>query len=392
MIRSTKISTLCAVIAASVLLAACQGLPLTTQQPTAIPTVIGDTGVTVQGNLVPAEFVNLSLNMAGMVAQVFVKEGDIVKAGQVLARLDQHERLAAAVANAELEAISARQALKSLNENADVATAAAQQSVAAAKDAVRSAERYLNNLLDGSLGTDIDSARANVVILKDRLNTAQKDFNSYENKPEDNLTRAEMLSKLADAQRRYDNAVRLLNNLEGSASEIDLEVARANLSLAQARQAKAEQDYEDVKSGPNPDDLEVAQARVKAAETGLAAAQQALTDSELVTPISGTLVKLDLKTGEQALPGKLVAVVADLSRWKVETDDLNENELPRIKLQDTVKVAPEALPELELSGTVESISQVSVEKYGDVTYTAKIDIEQNDPQLRWGMTVKVYFK
>jgi multidrug resistance efflux pump len=380
------------VLTAILVLSACQGLPVTVQQPTAVPTVVGDTGVVVQGNLVPVAFVNLSLNMTGIVAEVMVKEGDTVQAGQVLARLDQRERLAAAVAKAELEAITARQALKALNDNADVATAAAQQRVAAAKDAVRSAERYLNNLLDGSLGTDIDQARANVVILKDRLNTARKDFNSYANKPEDNLTRAEMLSKLADAQARYDKAVRLLNNLQGSASDIDLEVARANLSLAQAQQAKAEQDYADVKDGPNPDDLETAQARVKAAEAGLAAAQQALSDSELVTPISGTLVKLDLKAGEQALPGKLVAVVADLSHWKVETDDLNENELPRVKLHDPVKVVPEALPGLELSGTVESVSQVSVEKYGDVTYTARIDIGQNDPQLRWGMTVKVYFK
>ncbi len=390
--RLMKLTFATTIIAACLLLSACQGLPATKQQPTAVPTVVGDTGVTVQGNLVPVQFVNLSFNMGGMIVQVLVKEGDTLQAGQVIAQLDQHDRLASAVANAELELITARQALKTLTDNADVGTATAHQSLADARDAVRSAERYLNNLLNGSLGTDIDSARANVVILKDRLDTAQKDFNSYQNKPEDNLTRAKMLSKLADAQRRYDNAVRLLNNLQGSASDIDLEIARANLSLAQARQAQAEQDYADVKDGPNPDDLEVAQAREKAAEAGLTAAQQALTDSELVAPLSGTLVKLDAKSGEQALPGKLVAVVADLSRWKVETDDLNENELPRINLGDTVRVVPEALPTLELSGTIESIGQLSVEKYGDVTYTAKIDIGQNDPQLRWGMTVKVYFK
>jgi HlyD family secretion protein len=119
---------------------------------------------------------------------------------------------------------------------------------------VRSAERRVNNLETGSKQTDIDSAAADVVILKDRLDQAQKDFASYENKPEDNLTRAEMLSKLADAREKYDNALRMLNNLQGSASDIDLAIADANLSLAQAQLDLAQQQYEDVKSGPDPDE------------------------------------------------------------------------------------------------------------------------------------------
>jgi len=45
-----------------------------------------------------------------------------------------------------------------------------------------------------------------------------------------------------------------------------------------------------------------------------------------------------------------------------------------------------------LRGVVESISQFSVERFGDVTYTAKIDLEESDPRLRWGMTVKVLFE
>jgi len=257
---------------------------------------------------------------------------------------------------------------------------------------VRDAERYLNNLKAGSRGTDVDKAQANVVLLKDRLDNAREDYKPYEKKDEDNITRAAYLSRLADAQRKYDDAVLLLNNLQGTPSEIDQAIADANLSLAQAQLALAEDEYQDVVDGPDPDSLQAAEARLKAAEAGLVAAQATLADSELVAPFSGTLVRLDLKQGEQAIPGKLAAVLADLSGWVVETDDLNEMEVPGIYDGQIATVVPDALQELELDGHVTSISQLYEEKLGDVTFTTRIALDEIDPRLRWGMTVKVQFK
>ena len=374
-------------------LTACQAVGgQTTPAVEALPTVVDEAGLAVEGKLVPQAYVDLSFNMGGTLSEVLVVEGQMIEAGQVIARLDQRERLAAAVATADLEVVNARLALKALNEKAEVATAAALQQVADARDAVRQAERYLNNLKAGSRRTDIDSARADVIVLKDRLDEAQKDFNEQERKPEDDLQRAGALSKLADAQRKYDNAVRLLNNLQGSPADIDMAIAEANLSLAQARLALAESDYADVQSGPDPDALEASQARLTAAESALVAAQAALADTELVAPISGTLVKLDLKAGEQVLPGQPAAVLADLTRWKVETQDLNEMEIPLVEIGQAAEITPDALPELTLAGEVESISQLYEEKFGDVTYTAVLDLLETDPRLRWGMTVSVRFE
>lgn len=398
MLKSTsRISTLFKALVAILLigislgLSGCQAINNTTQEATPIPTITGTTNTLVEGRLVPVSNVNLSFNLGGVIRDVFVGEGDLVSEGQAIAELDQRERLEALVTTAELEVINARQALKTLNENAEVSSAAALQRVATARDAFRDAERYLNNLKSGSRGTDIDKARADVVLLKDRLEQAQKDFAAYENKPEDNVTRAQYLSRLADAQRKYDDVVRLLNNLEGTPSDIDLGIAEANLSLAQADLNLAEQKYEDVKNGPDPDDLEIAEARVRAAETALESAQANLSDIQLTAPISGTVVKLDVKKGEQAIPGVPVVVIADLSSWQVETEDLNEMELTGIQVGQRVVIIPDALPDLELVGEVESISQLFEIKFGDVTYTTKIALTQNDPRLRWGMTVSVQF-
>ncbi len=381
-------------LAAGVLLAACQAAPSASPTVSAdeLPLVMGDTRLMVEGKLTPREFVNLSFSQGGKIVEVLVEEGQAVETGRVIARLDQGERLAAAVADAELAVVDARQVLQKLNENSAVTTAAALLKVADARDAVRDAERYRNNLIEGSRATDIDSARADVVILKDRLDKAQEDYASYEGKSEESVKRAEYLSKLADAQQRYDDAVRYLNNLTGVPSDIDTAIADADLFLAQAQLALAEAEYEDVAAGPDPDDLEAAQARLAAAEAALIAAQAALADVELTAPFSGLIVKLDLKPGEQALPGKTAVILADFSQWKVETEDLNEMEIPRVQNGQAVTIIPDAFPDLELAGEVVLISQLYEEKFGDITYKARIVLQDGDPRLRWGMTVTVRFE
>lgn len=378
----------CLVVPA-LLLSACQVVAPAAATPTTVPIVAGDTSLSVEGKLLPARDATLAFNLGGTIGEVLVEEGQEVQAGDVLARLSQTERLASAVAAAELEVVNARQARQDLIDNAGVRTAAAQQAVAVARDGVRDAERYLTNLETGGKQTNIDEVRANLVLLKDRLDKARDDYEQYAGRPEDNLTRATYQSRLAQVQRQYDDMVRLLNNLEGPATDLDLDIAQANLSLAQAELALKEQEYQDVQAGPDPHDLELSDARLAAAEAALAAAQAALDDSELRAPFSGRVVRVDIKMGETAVPGLPALVLADFSSWKVETTDLNEMDLPRVEPGIPVIVKPDALPDLELAGRLDEISQYAVERFGDVTYTATISLQETDARLRWGMTVQV---
>jgi multidrug resistance efflux pump len=379
------------------LIAACDALPIPGRateeaEATEFPIVVTDSEIVSEGRLVPNENINLSFKTGGQVQEVLVDEGDTVTSGDVIARLGNREQLEVAVANAELEMLNAQQALDKLDENAGVASAVAQQAVTDAQDAVRDAERYISNLEAGSRQTTIDSATADLVFLKDQLDDAQEKYDPYRNKPEDNLKRAELLSKLADAREKYNNASRLLNNLQGSPSDLDMAIAEANLAVAQAQLAFAEDNYEKLKDGPDPDAMASARARLTAAETGLTAAQAALDDIHLVAPFSGTIVDLSIKVGEQVGPGVPVGVLADFSQWRVETDDLTEIEVPDVFVGQKATISPDALPDLELSGTVEYISGLYEEKRGDVTYTARILLDEDDPRLRWGMTVVITFE
>ena len=49
--------------------------------PTPVPTVTGDTALNVEGRLVPNEYVIISFNMSGVIAEVLVAEGETIEAG-----------------------------------------------------------------------------------------------------------------------------------------------------------------------------------------------------------------------------------------------------------------------------------------------------------------------
>ncbi len=391
----SKLFTLIIIIAlGSLFLSACGsiGAPADDAAPTEIPIVITDTDVVAEGRLVPNDSANLSFKAAGQVTEILITEGDTVEAGQVIARLDNSEQLQSAIANAEAELLNAQLARDALFDNAKVNSAAALQAIADARDAVRDSDRYLNNLNAGSRDTDIDLAKADVAILKDQLDEAQEDYKPYENKPEDDLKRATFLARFAQAEQLYKDAVRKLNNLQGEPSKIDLDIAEANQAVAEAQLLLALQNYDEIASGPDPDGLAAVEARIKAAEAGLVSAQATLNNIELVAPFDGKIVDLVITTGEQVAPGVTAAVLADFSQWIVETDDLTEIEVPEISIGQSVTIVPDALPDLELTGTVERISDVFEEKRGDITYTARIKLNEENELLRWGMTVVVTFE
>jgi multidrug efflux pump subunit AcrA (membrane-fusion protein) len=345
--------------------------------------------VSAEGRVTPVQFARLGFASGGRVEAVLVSPGEQVAAGQPLARLEGRDRLEAALSAARLEQLSARQALDELKTSAEVAAAQALQAVADARDAVRDAEQRLNNLKGASLETDIDQARANKVLAEEKLERAREDFEPYENKPEDNLTRAMLQSRLAQAQKEYDAAARLLNNLLGDADEIDLEQAGANLALAQARLADAEREYAQLKDGPDPDDLVLAEARLENAAAQLQAAHKALEDLELAAPFAGTVVAVDLKVGESLNPGIPALTLADLSAWQIETIDLVEGDAALLAPGMTGAISMDAFPGQSFTGVVREIALEGEDSRGDLTYTVTLDFDPGKAPVRWGMTAFV---
>jgi multidrug efflux pump subunit AcrA (membrane-fusion protein) len=344
--------------------------------------------ISATGKVVPVQWARLSLTGSGTVREVLVQEDQLVNADQPLIRLEGAENLQASVAAAQMELVAARTALDDLYKDNDVQSAQAWQTIVQAQQDVKDAQKKLDNLHTKALQSDIDQANANVAILKDRLEDAIEDYKPYENKPEDNVTRAAYLSKKAQAQKDYDAAVRRLNNLLGNAVQLDIDQAEADLALAQARLDSARRQYDLVKVGPDPADVRVAQARLDNTQAQLAAAQAAVANLELHAPFSGTVSEIYYKKNEWVAPGQPVLLLADLANLQIETTDLNEIDAARVKVGDAVLVTFDALPEVEIRGRVNRISPKASEGSG-VNYTVLVVFDSRPEGLRWGMTAFV---
>jgi HlyD family secretion protein len=177
------------------------------------------------------------------------------------------------------------------------------------------------------------------------------------------------------------------NALKDPSNEFDISQAETNFVIAQARLGAAESCLPTAIGR-----RESIEDRLAAAQADIQAAQAALDNLDLVASINGTIVDLDLIKGEQFAAGANVAQIADFSQWYVETDNLTEIDVVEIAVGQPVSVVFDALSAVELSGVVDSISDVFEEKRGDITYTTRIVLDDNHPHLRWGMTGAVTFE
>jgi multidrug efflux pump subunit AcrA (membrane-fusion protein) len=381
-------------VVSGLLLAACGGGKTPTPSATESTTPVAPVNLVVsEGQLLPNQFINVSFNATGNVAEVLAVEGSDVKAGDVLARLENSEALRSAVEASKTELLLAQQALDNLNKNAllsksqfELALAQADKELDDAKDDYEA--------LNYPRGTPekIHEAELDYELAEEELDDAQAEFDAVKWLTFDEPERVEAYNALVNARTRRDAARDTLKWLRDKPDAIEIADKTARYELAKAKYDQAKKDLESLKGGIDPDQLDAAESRVNQAKAALAAAEAALADLSLTAPIDGTVVKIDLKVGENVPLGKVAAIMADYSRWTVETTDLTEIDIVKVKEGQKVKVVLDAIPDLTLDGVVESIANVYEEKQGDITYKVTIAIEDKDPRMRWGMTAQVSFE
>jgi HlyD family secretion protein len=187
---------------------------------------------------------------------------------------------------------------------------------------------------------------------------------------------------LAAARAQVAQAQANLNRLQGAERQGSVAAAAAGVDNAQAN-------LDRISAKALDTDLASMLAEVKQAEVAVKAAELALDQATIRAPIAGTVAKLNLKVGEVPSAEEPAIVVADISAWQIETTDLTELNVVKITEGDTVTITFDALPGVEIPGTVRRIESMGENSQGEIVYTAIIDPKTQDQRLRWKMTASV---
>jgi multidrug resistance efflux pump len=263
--------------AVAVASAACAGRDAEPGRKTGVPSVsgregaaIGEVALACTGRVEGAsETVDLGAGMDGVVAELKVREGDSVKAGDVLVVIDHRElqaELRAALAGAE------------------------------------SARQTRIRILRGSRQEDRERADAEVTAAK---------------------------AVVAEADSRQRRAVQLFG--QGILSEADRDEAQRSLDVSQAQWQAARKAAELVKADPLPEEVGKADADVRAAEERVRVLQQTLEKCIVRAPIGGTVLRTLLKPGESfsTLVPRPILSLADTSRLRVRAE-VDERDVGRV--------------------------------------------------------------
>ncbi|MDR7420367.1 MAG: HlyD family efflux transporter periplasmic adaptor subunit [Armatimonadota bacterium] len=406
--RTWIVIALIAVIAAGAYVVMGRRAAQRARQADPTPAVKAPSEVVAEARVVPIRGVTMGLPAGGTIVEVRVKEGEPVKAGQLLVRTEAARQAEASVAQAEAALHGAQARLAELRAGARA------QDIESARAAVAAAEARYNQLLAGARDQERAQAQAAVEQAENRAVSARQRVVGAEaalKLAEDDLRRLEqLLAQRATSQQSVDQA-----RTRVASARAELDAARAEQAAATAAVAAARQQASLVQAGARREELDAAAADVRraraqlnllragarpeviagaAADVAAAAAavkqaRVALAQAELRAPFDGTIAWLGPKVGEYAAPGAPVVRIGDLSAWQVETTDLTELSIVKVREGSRAKVTFDGIPDLELAGTVRQIKAFGENRQGDITYTVTVALDTQDPRLYWNMTASV---
>jgi len=229
-----------------------------------------------------------------------------------------------------------------------------EQALTQAQAALAQAEYNLEKTEDPYSRDDIRSARAAVDAAEDYLEYAE-----------------EMLA-LAEAEPVPD------------AEEIwfwqrEVAAALANLALAEAQ-------LDAMLADPDDDEIEIMEMLVDAAEQALAEAQKQLDEATITAPFDGLVASVYVEEEDIISAAMPILHLIDLTSIELDAE-VDEIDIPDVKLGQSVIIEVDALPTLQLEGKVISIALLPTTLAGLVVYEVKISLDvPPDSELKIGMS------
>jgi HlyD family secretion protein len=271
---------------------------------------------------------NVYPKVSGIVKDVFVSEGSLVKNGDKILEIDSTQ------ANLSFQNASASY------QNAKISYDLTLKSKSDLENAVKQAENNLNAAL---ASYDVAKANYDSVMGNDKATDLQK------KQAEQQLAQAE--ATLNNARIVLDNAKRQLDNF--------------TLKLEQA------------------------QVQLNQAKASLDTATKALNDYIVRSPIDGVVLSLSASKNAPVQMGMPVAVVGNPKGFLV-TAYADEIDMPKLKAGQSATITFDAVKNVSLQGNVSfvGLKKISIPGGGSA-YTVKVEIPESNPSIKSGMSCNI---
>jgi len=342
----------------------------------------------VTGGLAALNDVTVSVKIAGKMAAVYFREGDVVRAGQIVAQQDtadlqaQLESQRANLLSAQTKLSAANVALTDAKTNLKLTQDQVESSIKQAQAGVASANEQYAIMKQGARVQERQQAEEAVKVAKADIDSAQadrdkarKDLKRYQALARQGAVAPQQLDQMqaiadsADAhylsaQSRYNSATQNVSLLqEGNRPE---DIRKASLAVEQAKEvlvtALANRNQINLRRA----DVENAQVGILTARAGIdqakaavRLAEQALRDASIVSPIDGIVAERKVEPGMQVAVSK-PEVMRIVSLNNIYFDaQLTEAQFSEVRVGMSVAVTVDARPGKTFQGTVAKIFPVA---------------------------------
>jgi HlyD family secretion protein len=278
--------------------------------------------VAAPGTLVNVDQMNVVMPIDGRLSEITVQVGEQVQEGQVLARLD---------ADTKNEAL--------------IAIKAAEEALEEAQD-----ERSKLVLAQGS--------KAQIAEYEGRVYRTEK--------------------QLKEAENEYDALGGLPDNDPAK------ERARAAVNRIKARLAQYQSRLTWAKGNATEEDIKIADAEVDLAQSRLDTARAVAASAEIVSPIDGIILSVEVNSGEAIKKDDTLFVIADPKALEVQAN-ITEEDFPLLAIGQSAELFFDARPDVTIQGKVDRIIPRRIE--GDrPRYNIYITLNEVPDGLADGMT------
>jgi HlyD family secretion protein len=366
----------------------------TTQQ--VVEVARGDLTVSVSGsgNIETSLDARLSFGSGGRIDRIYVEKGDEVSQGQVLAELDT-DALELAKTQAEVALTQAELALTQAQLNQQTAEYnlkntrdtkdTLELSLLNAQINLRNAEHHLDETRDIYTWPEIEVAQDDVDDWKAFLDYLM-------------LMGAEQES-LDYAQARLDAAESTLDAMRKSYDTEEVAIAKLQVEAAVMAEAQAQKNLDELIEDITIMELQLetakasveqAQESVALARESLDQAQKQLDEATIIAPIDGVVASLSAEEGDiipsPTMSPQPVIYLIDPTGLELVVE-IDEIDVPEVKLGQEVIIELDALPDTEFKGVVTIIYPLATEVGGVVLYDVKIELDvPEDSGIKVGMS------